>query len=154
VGLISSDKSPKPLTWLLNYSRKYSLWMFQWGLAWKYRFNENQQVCGNVATGCVTSETVDDPSNHSVTTLFNTEVDVDVTKEFEVDVGYANLTSQLGPDGQRRNILYSPDARVYLTFVAHLDEIYLTASGSRKSETANTAPKRQVASLKTDKTKR
>jgi len=33
VGLISSDKSPKPLTWLLNYSRKYSLWMFQWGLA-------------------------------------------------------------------------------------------------------------------------
>ena len=23
----------KPLTWLLNYSRKYSLWMFQWGLA-------------------------------------------------------------------------------------------------------------------------
>ena len=24
---------PKPLTWLLNYSRKYSLWMFQWGLA-------------------------------------------------------------------------------------------------------------------------
>ena len=33
VGLISSGKSPKPLTWLLNYSRKYSLWMFQWGLA-------------------------------------------------------------------------------------------------------------------------
>ena len=23
----------KPLTWLLNYSRKYSLWMYQWGLA-------------------------------------------------------------------------------------------------------------------------
>src|SRR6185436_1869459 len=33
VGLISSNHSPKPLTWLLNYSRKYSLWMFQWGLA-------------------------------------------------------------------------------------------------------------------------
>ncbi len=26
-------KKVKPLTWLLNYSRKYSLWMFQWGLA-------------------------------------------------------------------------------------------------------------------------
>mgnify|MGYP006173644763 CR=1 FL=1 len=24
---------PKPLTWLLNYSRKYSLWVYQWGLA-------------------------------------------------------------------------------------------------------------------------
>ena len=23
----------KPLSWLLNYSRKYSLWMYQWGLA-------------------------------------------------------------------------------------------------------------------------
>jgi NADH-quinone oxidoreductase subunit B len=23
----------EPLTWLLNYSRKYSLWIFQWGLA-------------------------------------------------------------------------------------------------------------------------
>ena len=23
----------KPLTWLLNYSRKYSLWVYQWGLA-------------------------------------------------------------------------------------------------------------------------
>ena len=33
MGLISSGKSPKPLNWLLNYSRKYSLWMFQWGLA-------------------------------------------------------------------------------------------------------------------------
>lgn len=26
-------KQVKPVTWLLNYSRKYSLWMFQWGLA-------------------------------------------------------------------------------------------------------------------------
>ena len=33
MGLISSGRSPKPLNWLLNYSRKYSLWMFQWGLA-------------------------------------------------------------------------------------------------------------------------
>jgi len=33
VGLIDQGRLPKPLTWLLNYSRKYSLWMFQWGLA-------------------------------------------------------------------------------------------------------------------------
>src|SRR5690349_17365623 len=33
VGLVEKGKVPKPLTWLLNYSRKYSLWMFQWGLA-------------------------------------------------------------------------------------------------------------------------
>ena len=33
VGLVEKGKVPKPLTWLLNYSRKYSLWMYQWGLA-------------------------------------------------------------------------------------------------------------------------
>ena len=33
MGLIDRGRLPKPLTWLLNYSRKYSLWMFQWGLA-------------------------------------------------------------------------------------------------------------------------
>ena len=31
-GLLGK-KPLKPVTWLLNYSRKYSLWMFQWGLA-------------------------------------------------------------------------------------------------------------------------
>ena len=33
MGLIESGKSPKPLTALLNISRKYSLWAYQWGLA-------------------------------------------------------------------------------------------------------------------------
>ena len=30
---VFGKKPLKPVTWLLNYSRKYSLWMFQWGLA-------------------------------------------------------------------------------------------------------------------------
>ena len=30
---VFSRKPLKPVTWLLNYSRKYSLWMYQWGLA-------------------------------------------------------------------------------------------------------------------------
>ena len=33
MGLIESGRSPKPLTALLNISRKYSLWAYQWGLA-------------------------------------------------------------------------------------------------------------------------
>ena len=33
MGLVESGKMPKPLTKLLNISRKYSLWMYQWGLA-------------------------------------------------------------------------------------------------------------------------
>ena len=33
MGLVESGKLPKPLTALLNTSRKYSLWVYQWGLA-------------------------------------------------------------------------------------------------------------------------
>ena len=33
MGLIDSGKAPKSLTKLLNISRKYSLWAYQWGLA-------------------------------------------------------------------------------------------------------------------------
>jgi len=33
MGLVDSGKAPKPLTSLLNISRRYSLWMYQWGLA-------------------------------------------------------------------------------------------------------------------------
>ena len=33
LGLVESGKMPKPLTKLLNVSRKYSVWVYQWGLA-------------------------------------------------------------------------------------------------------------------------
>ena len=33
MGLVESGKLPKSLTKLLNVSRKYSLWVYQWGLA-------------------------------------------------------------------------------------------------------------------------
>ena len=33
LGLVEGGKIPKPLSKLFNMSRKYSLWMYQWGLA-------------------------------------------------------------------------------------------------------------------------
>ena len=33
VGVIQRFGAPKPVSWLLNWSRRYSLWMFQFGLA-------------------------------------------------------------------------------------------------------------------------
>src|SRR3982074_1398597 len=33
MGLVESGKVPQPLTKLLNTARKYSLWIYQWGLA-------------------------------------------------------------------------------------------------------------------------
>ena len=33
MGLVESGKMPKPLTKLLNTARRYSMWVYQWGLA-------------------------------------------------------------------------------------------------------------------------
>ncbi|KAA3636006.1 MAG: NADH-quinone oxidoreductase subunit B, partial [Armatimonadetes bacterium] len=33
MGVIERFNTPKPLSWLLNWSRRYSLWYFQFGLA-------------------------------------------------------------------------------------------------------------------------
>jgi NADH-quinone oxidoreductase subunit B len=33
VGLVEKGKIPKPLTYILNQARSYSLWVYQWGLA-------------------------------------------------------------------------------------------------------------------------
>ena len=33
LGGIAARKAPKPVAWLLNWSRKYSLWLMQFGLA-------------------------------------------------------------------------------------------------------------------------
>ena len=33
MGLVESGKIPKPVSSLLNMSRKYSMWVYQWGLA-------------------------------------------------------------------------------------------------------------------------
>jgi NADH-quinone oxidoreductase subunit B len=33
VGLVSQSKAPKPLKWLFNQGRAYSVWVYQWGLA-------------------------------------------------------------------------------------------------------------------------
>jgi NADH-quinone oxidoreductase subunit B len=33
MGLVESGKMPKSIVKLLNISRKYSLWVYQWGLA-------------------------------------------------------------------------------------------------------------------------
>lgn len=104
-----------------------------WSMFWKYKFADDQQVCF-VATGCVTPDRVQEPKRFGVNTLFTTELSVDVTKEFGVALAYENLSPQLGPDSERRNILYSPEARFFFGASVALDELYKTASGSETAK--------------------
>jgi hypothetical protein len=70
---------------------------------------------------------------------------VKVLDEMSLAVGYNNVTGQLGADGKRRNMLYSPDARVFLTVTAHIDEIYKTASGYDDQKAAKREGVTQIA---------
>ncbi|MCA9633694.1 MAG: hypothetical protein KC766_38850 [Myxococcales bacterium] len=118
---------------------------FSWRPTWKYDAVEVD--CVNVTTPGDCAEVTSaekDPTNFSVVTIFASEVGMQVVPEFSFAVGYANGTLQLGEDGTRRNILYSPDARVYLSLVGHIDAIYDSLSGRRESQKSQTAQKKPV----------
>ncbi|MEZ4223908.1 MAG: hypothetical protein R3B13_23360 [Polyangiaceae bacterium] len=112
--------------------------LFSWRPSWKYEFDSSKPVC-NVLTGCETPQQVNDPNNFSVVTWFNPEVSVDPIDELNVAVGYANVTLQVGPDGKRRNMFYSPDARVYATLTANIDKIYQSATKQSAKAPAQTS---------------
>lgn len=103
--------------------------IFGWILAWKYPLT-TVDVCGVVATGCTPTQQVNDPQRFGVVTEFLTELSVSVFDELDVRADYTNISLQLGPDGKRRNVFYSPDARVSLGLVLHLDALYLRATGA------------------------
>ncbi|HEX6766451.1 MAG TPA: hypothetical protein VF103_13255, partial [Polyangiaceae bacterium] len=85
-------------------------------------------------------DSVDDPNNFGVIALFAAVVSVSVVKELDIELGYQNLTSQIGPDAQRRSMFYSPDARLFATLVANLDPIFGGITGSRRSQHAVNQP--------------
>lgn len=120
---------------------------FSWRPTWKYDAVEVD--CVQTVTGCTDVTSAEkNPTNFSVVTIFASELGMQVLPEFSFAVGYANGTLQLGEDGERRNILYSPDARVYLSLVGHIDAIYDNLSGRRDGQGAQTAQRkpRQTAS--------
>ncbi len=80
--------------------------------AWRYQFDS--QTCIVVANDCVVPDTREDATNYSVITQFGSSLSVLVLDELTVRAGYDNLALQLGPDGQRRSLFYSPEARVFL----------------------------------------
>ncbi len=92
--------------------------------AWKYPANQQVEVCGVVSTGCTQPGGISNPQTRSVLTNFSSAVLVTLNDTFGLSFGYANLTAQLGPDGRRRGVFYSPDARFYATLSVSLDHLY------------------------------
>ncbi len=102
---------------------KNLLWTTDVGFspAWKYAVARDVQLCGVVSTGCADVQLAPDDSRYLVRTQFGSEVSLRVAKGFSVELGYGNLSYQLGPDGRRRSFFYSPQAVFYtsLSFFPH-----------------------------------
>ncbi len=119
---------------------KRALWTtaFEIRPAWKYPVSHDVQICGVVLTGCTRPSGISDPRTRSVLTYFSTDVWFTFTDTLSLTLGYANLTAQLGPDGRRRSVFYSPDATFYATLSVGLDQLY-TGLASRNRQTASSS---------------
>jgi hypothetical protein len=100
----------------LRYARRHAL-------------ADNETICGVVDTGCVDVGTTPSAPRWGVSSYFAFELDYDLGKGFIIGAEYANLTGQLGADGQRRNIVYSPDSRISMNLSLVLDQVYDAARG-------------------------
>lgn len=89
--------------------------------AWKYGVAEDVTLCGVVLTGCTDVPVSATDSRYLVRTQLSTEVSLRVAKGFSVEVGYGNISNQLGADGRRRSFFYSPEAVFYasVSFFPH-----------------------------------
>jgi hypothetical protein len=74
-------------------------------------------------TGCVTPMTNADPTTFRVETWLTASVTYDVSEELALSAGYYNQANQIGSDGTRRDPLWSPSARFFLTLTANLDAV-------------------------------
>ncbi|MBX3181964.1 MAG: hypothetical protein KIT72_11110 [Polyangiaceae bacterium] len=141
-GMLTKHQASFTLAGTLGITQTIS-WTnsFSWRPGWKYQPSE--AGCVAIVSGCVEpDEGVAESTDFSVVTVFASEVGMQVLPEFSFALGYANGTLQLGPEGERRNMLYSPDARVYLTLVGHIDAMVQRASGSGSTAGAGS---RQIA---------
>lgn len=86
------------------------------------------------STGETCLPTNEDAPNFRVNTWVLASVDYDLIDEVSLSLGYYNMAGQLGSDGQRRNQLWSPNARFFFSVTANLDAIYETVTGRNNEE--------------------
>jgi hypothetical protein len=112
---------------------------------YKFALAESAPICGVVLTGCVEPSTVTDPQRLSMITTLDVFLQVtSLEGALKTALGYENITAQLGPDGERRGALYSPDAKFYLKLELTPDLLLprprsAAASGARRSRVAATS---------------
>ncbi|MCC6557512.1 MAG: hypothetical protein IT372_31560, partial [Polyangiaceae bacterium] len=98
----------------------------RWKHAWEGGDNGDCVPIQNQA--CAPVGRVEDAATYLPSTSFDLALSYPIYEVVGLTLGYSNSTTQLGEDGQRRNMFYSPDAQFYLDITANLDAIYTKAT--------------------------
>jgi len=115
---------------------------YTWIQQWIYGFGDTQVA---TTSGMVTPNRISDPQTYRVVPYFMVGVDYDLLREVGLGIGYYNSANQIGPNGERRNPFWSPDAHFFIDITANLDQIYQSAAGKRSDNAASLAAARQQA---------
>jgi hypothetical protein len=111
---------------------------------WHYRPTVTQV---QTATGPATPTSLQPDNQFTQLGWLLTDLEYEVIPEMSIGLGYYNLANTIGPNGQanslfaggENNLLWSPDARVFLDVTANLDKLFEDASGKYKTKTGQTA---------------
>jgi hypothetical protein len=75
-------------------------------------------------------------TNFRQLTWFLLDLDYSIIPELSASLGYYNLNGAISGDGSRRNVLWSPESRIFFSLTANLDALYDDASKSPKAPKA------------------
>lgn len=82
-----------------------------------------------LATGCVSGGHDEDARTSFNSVGFTAGLTFFPVSEVGLALAYANASTQIGPDGERRNIFYSPDAMFVADLLISIDAIYERLTG-------------------------
>ncbi|HWA71878.1 MAG TPA: hypothetical protein VG937_06085 [Polyangiaceae bacterium] len=111
----------------------------EFGMRYGYRYRQREAVEMCLSTGCAEVPGRADATRWGVSTLFAVSLDYEINHTFELSAGYLNLSPQLGADGRRRSVFYSPEARAFLALGISLDSLYRQLRGQTTDEPLRSA---------------
>jgi hypothetical protein len=93
-------------------------------------------VVRNIQTGPYELRAIADSPRLVANTYLYASLSLMVKDVLRIALGYENVTRQLGEDGQRRSVFYSPDAKFFLAAELTLDKAYESVTGRRSKTVA------------------
>ena len=108
-----------------------------WEISERYKY-VFADTCVNLPTtpGCEPEGRLADAVARSVQTTFDVSFSYNLLDNLgRVDFGYTNSANQIGENGLRRSVFYSPDAQFYVNLSAYLDGIYDKAASGKDAGT-------------------